>query len=336
MHKNEFKTNSISKEEYEMAVLESNSFPEVCIKLGLNPKIGNIKSNVERKIKRLLISTTHFNSVKRISKERWDKNIITLLCKKYNTYKEILLELDLLPISSNYRSLKKFINDNKIKFRISKGYKLSESELNKIISESHSYSECLEKIKIRSAGGNFNTIKKYIKKYDIDISHFNIKNDFKPKRELIDILVKDSSFSRSSLKRRLLGEKILVPICCLCGQDENWKGVKISLILDHINGIYNDNRIKNLRIVCPNCNAGLDTFAGRNNKKVKNQCSCGNKINKFSKKCNKCNYIERRKVERPSYENLIKEVDELGFSTTGRKYGVSDTTIKKWILSYQS
>ena len=82
----------------------------------------------------------------------------------------------------------------------------------------------------------------------------------------------------SPLNSRVTGPKIRVPIGCLCGQDENWKGVKISLILDHINGIYNDNRIENLRIVCPNCNAGLDTFAGRNNKKVKNQCSCGNKI----------------------------------------------------------
>lgn len=40
--------------------------------------------------------------------------------------------------------------------------------------------------------------------------------------------------------------------------------MKISLILDHINVINNDNRLENLRIVCPNCNAGLDTFAGRN------------------------------------------------------------------------
>ena len=62
----------------------------------------------------------------------------------------------------------------------------------------------------------------------------------------------------------LYKEEILSPVCSLCGQDENWNGMKISLILDHINGIHNDNRIENLRIVCPNCNAGLDTFAGRN------------------------------------------------------------------------
>lgn len=49
-----------------------------------------------------------------------------------------------------------------------------------------------------------------------------------------------------------------------CGQGEEWMGKKMSLILDHINGVHDDNRIQNLRIVCPNCNATLDTHCGKN------------------------------------------------------------------------
>jgi hypothetical protein len=45
-------------------------------------------------------------------------------------------------------------------------------------------------------------------------------------------------------------------------QGEEWVGKKMSLILDHINGVNNDNRIEN-RIVCPNCNATLDTHCGK-------------------------------------------------------------------------
>lgn len=64
-------------------------------------------------------------------------------------------------------------------------------------------------------------------------------------------------------------------------------------------------------------------------------CKCGKKIYKKSKMCHKCNSIRSRKVERPSLEILIKEVDEFGYSKTGRKYNVSDTTIRKWIKKYK-
>ena len=54
--------------------------------------------------------------------------------------------------------------------------------------------------------------------------------------------------------------------CEMCGQDENWHGRTMSLILDHINGVPDDNRLENLRIVCPNCAATLETHCGRKNR----------------------------------------------------------------------
>jgi 5-methylcytosine-specific restriction endonuclease McrA len=50
----------------------------------------------------------------------------------------------------------------------------------------------------------------------------------------------------------------------LCGQQPMWNGKQLVLILDHINGINNDNRLENLRLLCPNCNSQTPTFAGRN------------------------------------------------------------------------
>jgi hypothetical protein len=116
-----------------------------------------------------------------------------------------------------------------------------------------------------------------IKKYEIDTSHFlnqgellkrTMKKNGNWFREipLRKILIENSSFSRAGLKRRLFSEGLKKNICEICGQDENWGTGKISMVLDHINGIYNDNRLENLRIICPNCNSTLPTHCGRNRK----------------------------------------------------------------------
>ncbi len=154
----------------------------------------------------------------------------------------------------------------------------TEENLKKCIDESNSLTDVLKLLNIRTAGGNYRTLKKYIDKYDLDISHFDpdkiriekLKNITKEKKiEILDILVVNSTYSRKSLKKRLYDEGLKEKKCELCGQDENWLGKKMSLILDHINGVHNDNRIENLRIVCPNCNATLDTHCGKNNSKKK-------------------------------------------------------------------
>jgi len=213
----------------------------------------------------------------------------------------------------------------------------SKENLTKIILESNTQKEVILKLKIRNAGSNYKTLRKYIELYNISIKHFIncydkvVSINLNKKININDILIEDSTYSRTSLKKRLYDENMLERKCCLCGQDENWNGIKISLILDHINGVYNDNRIENLRVVCPNCNAGLDTFAGRNTKSKKGICVCGNKKFRKSEKCNTCAGEDRRKVERPNIEDLMKEVEELGYSAVGRKYSVSDNAIRKWI-----
>ncbi len=180
--------------------------------------------------------------------------------------------------------------------------------LKNTITQSRTYSEVLKRLGIRAAGGNFDTLKKYIKKYEIDITHFEaykVRNEklseFRKnfvKKDIQDYLVEGSDYNRGHLKERLYSEKIKERKCEICGQGEEWNGKKMSLILDHINGIWNDNRIENLRIVCPNCNATLDTHCGKNKpidpeekQKLKEES-----IIKVS--------MKRRTVNRPPYEML--------------------------------
>jgi len=72
------------------------------------------------------------------------------------------------------------------------------------------------------------------------------------------------SYKTSMLKKRLVTEGILVYNCTSCGMGDEWNGDPIVLQLDHINGIHDDHRLENLRLLCPNCHSQTDTWCGRN------------------------------------------------------------------------
>lgn len=220
---------------------------------------------------------------------------------------------------------------NRIKIKAGKvKIQYLKENLEPVVKESKTISEVIQKLKLTAIGGNHKTIKKYISLYEIDISHFETRKDrilrFKnPAIPLEEILINGSTYNRVHLKNRLYAEGLKKRECEECGQGELWRGKKMSLILDHKNGVNNDNRIENLRIICPNCNATLPTHAGKNNKK---------KISK-EKYVHEKPILERRIVKRPPLKQLLEEIEELGYLTTGRKYGVSDNSIRKWVKSYQ-
>lgn len=84
-----------------------------------------------------------------------------------------------------------------------------------------------------------------------------------------EIFCKNSNFSINRYKKRLVENGLLEYKCSICDLDK-WMGNEIVLELDHINGINNDNRMENLRFLCPNCHSQTDTFRGRNTNRIKN------------------------------------------------------------------
>lgn len=227
--------------------------------------------------------------------------------------------------------------------------KYEQEYFTKIVKMSFNLSDVCRRLNLKPYKGNRDTVKKFINIYKLDTSHFmfNPNNTRKSnKYELKEILVKNSSYTDTTkMKNRLYNEGLKNRCCEICGQDENWCGMKISLRLDHINGINNDNRLENLRIICPNCDAGLDTFSGKNIKKSKykyksiiktNYCDCGNIISYSATKCQNCSSKSQRKVDRPSLEQLELDITELGYCGTGRKYDVSDNSIRKWLKGYKN
>lgn len=76
-----------------------------------------------------------------------------------------------------------------------------------------------------------------------------------------------SNYSRCHLKKRIITQKLIPYKCGVCPIKDIWNDKPLVLVLDHINGIPNDNRLENLRFLCPNCNSQTETFAGKNNRR---------------------------------------------------------------------
>ena len=87
------------------------------------------------------------------------------------------------------------------------------------------------------------------------------------KYTLDEILIEHSPINRTILRRYLQNFNVIPYICAICGNDGYWNGEQLSLQIDHINGINDDNRKENLRWLCPNCHSQTNTFGGRNIKK---------------------------------------------------------------------
>lgn len=227
----------------------------------------------------------------------------------------------------------------------SKIYNIDSKIFIEYVKNSDTFTEILRKCGLENKGGNINTVKRRISKENIDSSHIKkganhnlgkvyLKQRISKEEAFKTIFIENSKTFRETVKRLLQRYNLIEYKCSECSLQDKWNDKKLSLQLDHINGINNDNRLINLRYLCPNCHSQTANFAGKAHKKTYFCKKCNSSISKQSQVCFKCSAIQRRKTQRPTEEILKKEITELPITKIAQKYGVCDNTVRKWCLYY--
>lgn len=175
--------------------------------------------------------------------------------------------------------------------------------------------------------------------------------------DLSEILVENyqGSFRTDYIKKRLVKEGLKELVCESCcgmtwsAEITNWETVPIPLHLDHINGVSNDNRLENLRLLCPTCHNLTSTYGGKNVGKVSNAyekrdrepslsqypnfcIGCGKRIGQRYTVCRQCldshrveypEYLAPTKIDWPSIDIVLQMIQRYGMQQTTKLLGLS-------------
>lgn len=207
-------------------------------------------------------------------------------------------------------------------------YKLSDEQFVELLKKSSTISEVLFKLGYTVKGNSwgYSQIKRRMDDLNLDYSIFKGKSAVTKTGRLNnvrkeDILKENCKHQRTILRRYVIKNNLIPYKCAICGCTE-WQGKTLSLELDHINGINNDNRLENLRFLCPNCHSQTSTYGSRNQQLNSSEYDIPDDLRKMVEK----KYDEVKSVKRVSSILGIRRcvvtkiVNESGQKHSNQKY----------------
>ena len=207
-------------------------------------------------------------------------------------------------------------------------YKLSDEQFVELLKKSSTISEVLFKLGYTVKGNSwgYSQVKRRMDDLNLDYSIFKgksavIKTNKLNNLKKEDILKENCKHQRTVLRRYVIKNNLIPYKCAICGCTE-WQGKTLSLELDHINGINNDNRLENLRFLCPNCHSQTSTYGSRNQQLNSSEYDIPNDLRKMVEE----KYDEVKSVKKVSSILGIRRcvvtkiVNESGQKHSNQKY----------------
>ena len=256
-----------SDEQLRAAVAASTSYQGVLRALDLAPSGGNHWS-VKQRVSELGLETAHF----RRATPPFDDRELRAAVAASTSYVTTLERLGVALTGGTYLQLRRRIvrlalDTNHFRRRRGGSRSWNDDRLRVAVASSQSHAEVIRKLGLVPAGGNYVQVQDRIAALQLDVSHFTGRSKSRRRvaeRSLDEVLVAGRFTGSHKLKLRLFRAGLKRPACESCGWAERAPDGRIPVELDHINGDKRDNRIENLRVLCPNCHALQPTHRGLN------------------------------------------------------------------------